>query len=59
MSDLLNVVEFECNVDKKSLEELGKFLAMHAVVIKDQKLWSQKKETHSIGRAMVANRIRD
>lgn len=53
-----DAVEFSMEIDKKSLKELGKIPAVRVGIIKDQKLWSWKKETRSLGAGITANKIK-
>lgn len=50
-------IEFQFEIDAKSLKELGKIPAVRAGIIKDQKLWSWKREIRSIGGSVKANKI--
>lgn len=58
MIDLNNAIEFQFELDKKSLKELGRIPAVRAGIINDQKLWSWKKETRSLGGGITANKIK-
>lgn len=55
MSDI--PVEFDFVVDKDFVKSLGKLPAVRAGILKDQKLWSWKKETRSLGNGITGNKI--